>query len=130
MILHYKIIGIALILLAVVHAIFPKYFNWKQDLASLSLINKQMMQVHTFFIALVVLMMGCLCITSPAELLETPLGKTISLAFGVFWGARFVIQFLWYSPSLWKGKTFETVVHILFAAFFGYCGVVFCLGGI
>lgn len=116
--------------LAAVHAIFPKYFNWKQELASLSLINKQMMQVHTFFIALVVLMMGFICFTSPTELLETPLGKKISLAFAIFWGARFVIQFFGYSSALWKGKTFETVVHIVFAAFWGYCTVVFALGGL
>tara|TARA_R110000737_G_scaffold217581_1_gene233983 strand:- start:720 stop:905 length:186 start_codon:yes stop_codon:yes gene_type:complete len=45
---HLKIIGVLLMALALVHIIFPKYFNWKEELKSLSLINKQMMTIHTF----------------------------------------------------------------------------------
>jgi hypothetical protein len=71
--------------LSLVHLIFPKYFNWKEELKSLSLINKQMMTIHTFFIALVVFLMGLLCLTSATELIETRLGKTISLGLGIFW---------------------------------------------
>ena len=61
--LHLKIIGTLLIILAFIHAIFPKYFNWKQELNSLSIINRQLMYVHSFFIAFVVLLMGVLCLT-------------------------------------------------------------------
>ncbi len=50
-----KIIGFLLITLALVHIIFPKYFNWNKELKALSLINRQMMTVHTFFIAFTVL---------------------------------------------------------------------------
>ena len=50
--IHLKASGIALILLAFLHSIFPKYFNWKKELKGLSLVNRQMMQIHTFFIAL------------------------------------------------------------------------------
>ena len=51
MILHFKVIGTLLMGLALVHIIFPKYFNWKEELKSLSLINRQMMTIHTFFIS-------------------------------------------------------------------------------
>jgi len=54
--LHLKIIGSLLMVLSAAHAYFPRYFDWKSNLAPLSLINRQMMQVHTFFIALVVFM--------------------------------------------------------------------------
>jgi hypothetical protein len=125
--IHIKIIGIIFILLALVHSIFPKYFNWKKELATLNLINKQMMQVHTFFIALVVLLMGLLCISSSHELVTTTLGKRICLGFGIFWGTRFIIQFFGYSSILWKGKKFETVIHILFSALWTYTTAVFLL---
>lgn len=111
--------------LALIHVIFPKYFNWKEELKPLSLINRQMMTVHTFFIALVVFMMGLLCLTSSIELIETKLGKTISLGLGIFWSIRLFIQFFGYSSELWKGKTFETTVHILFSLFWTYLSVVF-----
>ena len=123
--IHYKIIGVLLMALALVHVIFPKYFNWKEELKSLSLINRQMMTVHTFFIALVVFLMGLLCLTSTTDLIETKLGKTISLGLGIFWSTRQFIQFFGYSTELWKGKTFETIVHILFSLLWTYLSVVF-----
>lgn len=123
--IHYKLIGVLLMALALVHVIFPKYFHWKEELKSLSLINRQMMTVHTFFIALVVFLMGMLCLTSTTELIETNLGKTISLGLGIFWSTRLFIQFFGYSTELWKGKTFETIVHILFSLLWTYLSVVF-----
>jgi hypothetical protein len=123
--LQLKIIGIVLILLAIMHVVFPRYFNWKAEFASVSLINKQMMYVHTFFIALTVLLMGVLCFTSPLELIETNLGKKICLGFGIFWGIRLFIQFFGYSSKLWKGKIFETVVHIVFSFLWAYLSYVF-----
>ncbi|MDG1042253.1 MAG: hypothetical protein P8O96_05335 [Flavobacteriaceae bacterium] len=125
MILHFKIIGFLLMVLALVHLIFPKYFNWKEELKSLSLINKQMMTIHTFFIALVVFLMGLLCLTSATELIETRLAKTISLGLGIFWSFRLIIQFFGYSPKLWKGKRFETIIHILFSGLWIYLSVIF-----
>lgn len=123
--LHYKIIGVILIALAFVHVIFPKYFKWEKELKSLSLINQQIMKVHTFFIALVVFLMGLLCLTSSNELINTELGKKVSLGFGIFWSFRLVIQFFGYSSKLWKGKRMETIVHIIFSILWTYLSYVF-----
>lgn len=124
---HFKIAGVMLIALALVHVVFPKYFNWKKELKSLSLINRQMMKVHTFFIALTVLLMGLLCLISTNDLMRTRLGKTVSFGFAIFWTARLVIQFFGYSTELWKGKTFETVIHIVFSIVWIYFSSVFFL---
>lgn len=123
--LHLKIIGFLLIALAFIHVFFPKKFEWKKECDSLSLINKQMMYIHTFFIALVVLLMGLLCISSSSELVETPLGHKLSFGLFIFWGLRFFIQFFGYSARLWKGKVFETTVHIVFSILWLYISTVF-----
>jgi hypothetical protein len=125
MILQLEIIGTLLIVLALIHVRFPKRFDWETDLKPLSLINKQMMYVHTFFVAFVVLLMGILCVTSPHELVETVLGKRICLGFGIFWGLRLYIQFFGYSSKLWKGKRFETAIHIVFSFLWVYLTAVF-----
>ena len=125
--LHLKIIGIFLILLSLLHLIFPKYFNWKQELSSLSLVNRQLMYVHTFFIAFMVFLMGLLCISSSKDLTSSILGKRMSLMLGVFWSVRLYIQFFGYSSKLWRGKIFETSVHILFSTFWIYLTTVFFL---
>ena len=123
--LQLKIIGTLLILLAILHLIFPTYFKWKQDLGSLSLINRQIMYVHTFFVAFVVFLMGVLCLTSSTDLLNTPLGKRMSLSFAILWTIRLYIQFFGYSSKLWRGKLFETTVHVLFSIFWIYLSATF-----
>jgi hypothetical protein len=124
---HLKIIGLLLICLALVHIIFPKYFNWKEEFSGVDLLNRQMMYVHTFFIALIVLLMGLLCFFSAQQIINTPLGKTISLGLFIFWFFRLLIQFFGYSSRLWRGKTFETTIHILFSITWIYFSLIFFL---
>lgn len=123
--LQLKIIGILLILLAAMHAFFPKYFKWKEELRPLSLINRQMMEVHTLFIAIVLLLMGVLCLLATDELLTTKLGKIVLTGIGLFWALRLLVQFFVYSPLLWRGKKFETAVHILFSLLWAYLTILF-----
>jgi hypothetical protein len=125
--LHLKLIGIISIGVGLIHVIFPKYFNWKEDLQSISPINKQLMYVHAFFIALIVLLMGIFCIYSSHEILHTGLGKQLALGFFIFWFTRLLFQFFVYSSKLWKGKLFETTIHILFSIMWAYFSGVFFL---
>lgn len=123
--IHFKIIGFLLIALALIHVIFPKYFDWKNEFQKINLINRQMMYVHTFFIALIVLMMGVFCLISTEALVTTSLGKQFSLGLGIFWFLRLLVQFFVYSRDLWKGKAFETSVHIIFSLLWVYFSTVF-----
>ncbi|MBS1619585.1 MAG: hypothetical protein JST76_13765 [Bacteroidetes bacterium] len=123
--IHFKIIGYLLVALALLHVGFPRRFEWESELKPLSLLNRQMMYVHTFFVALVVLLMGLLCITSATELNDTTLGHRVTLAMGIFWGLRLVIQFFGYSSELWRGKRFETIVHIVFSLLWAYLTGIF-----
>lgn len=125
--LHLKIAGALLIVLSLLHIVFPMYFKWKVELSGLSHINREMMYVHTFFIGLTVMLMGILCLTSAAEIAGTLLGRKIAFGFGIFWIVRLIIQFFGYSSILWRGKKFETAVHILFSVLWIYFTAVFIL---
>lgn len=123
--MHIKIIGWLLVTISLLHLFFPKYFEWKKECSSMSQINRQMFYIHSYFIALTLLLMGVLCLTSAAELINTSLGKRISLGFGIFWLIRLVVQFVGYSSKLWKGKRLETGMHILFSLFWIYFSTIF-----
>jgi len=125
--IHLKITGVILILLASLHLIFPRYFKWKIELADVSLINKQLMYVHTFFIGLVVLLMGIFCFWSATDIVNTKLGRQLSFGLFIFWATRLMFQFFVYSPQLWKGKRFESSLHVLFSFLWMYFTVVFFL---
>jgi hypothetical protein len=124
---HIKIVGWLLIALSLMHIIIPKYFKWEQELAPLSLITKQIFYVHTFFIAFIVLLMGLLCIRYSCELVHDPFGRVITLGLFGFWLTRLIFQFFVYSPNVWRGKRFETVVHVVFAITWAYFTSVFLL---
>ncbi|HCS21164.1 MAG TPA: hypothetical protein DIW47_11505 [Bacteroidetes bacterium] len=123
--LNIEIIGVLLVILSFIHVGFPKYFNWKTELKLLSPINRQMMGVHTFFIALMVFLIGLLCLTSASDLMETKLGNTLCIGLALFFTIRLFFQFFIYSPELWRGKKFETTMHILFSLFWVYASGVF-----
>lgn len=120
-----EISGLMLVGLALLHGIFPRWFRWKSELAGLSRINREIMLVHTGFIALTVFLMGLLCLTSGRDLIMSPLGRRISFGLALFWCSRLFVQFFGYSTELWKGKRFETTVHILFVLLWSWLTGVF-----
>ena len=123
--IHLQLIGFILIGLALVHGIFPRYFNWKEEFKDISLLSRQIMYIHTFFIGLIIFLMGILCLTCSDELLKTSFGNKICLGLGLFWLTRLYVQFFGYSSKLWRKKRFETFIHIVFALLWTYVSAVF-----
>lgn len=126
-----QITGVGLLLLAAIHLSFYRFFDWETELPRLSLINRQMMTVHTFFIAIVLTLMGVLLISSASLLLHSELGRRLCLGLAVFWALRLYCQLFWYSSRLWRGKRLETTVHLIFTllwlwltTFFTYLGIM------
>ena len=83
--------------------------------------------VNFVIVAFVIFLMGLLCLTSANELVNTSFGKRISLGLGIFWMVRLIVQFFGYSSKTWKGKTFETIIHIVFSILWTYLSAVFIL---
>ncbi len=125
--LNLKLIGVLQIGLALLHAFFPRHFRWKEELSGLSLLSRQIMYVHTLFIALMIFLMGVLCLTSTSELISTPLGKRICLGLALFWITRLLIQFFGYSSELWRGKVVETTIHIIFSILWVYLSTTYAV---
>ncbi len=113
--LNFRLMGLTQVALALIHLGFERRFEWKRDLAGISLLNRQLMYVHTFFVAFAVFLMGCLNLFAPDALL-TPsrLSVWVSVGLTVFWAARLYTQFLVFDRRLWLGRGFETVAHVVF----------------
>ena len=109
-----QLAGVAQVLLALIHAVFPRYFRWREELSRLSLVNAEMMRVHTLFVALTVAGIGVLSWGWAGEVAGTAFGRVFAKAVAVFWGVRLVVQHFGYSAALWRGKAFETAVHVVF----------------
>jgi hypothetical protein len=126
--IHLRFIGALLLVLALVHIDFPRRFGWHTELKLLSLINRQMIQVHTFFIALVVGLNGLLLLFYAEDLLlPSRLAGAIAGGLLIFWGLRFVFQLFVYDAKLWRGKRFETIMHLVFTLFWTYSLTIYVL---
>ena len=127
-----RIAGAGLISLALLHLPIGERLNWRDDVARLSPVNASIFHVHTFFICLVLVLMGAPCLLEPQIFLApSRAGGWLVWSISFFWAARLYCQWFVYRADLWRGKRMETAVHWLFtfiwtalAGLFAACGCV------
>ena len=118
---HLHVVGVLLLLLGISHAFFDRYFGWKQELQTVSLLTRKIFYVHTFFIGLGVVLAGAgSLIYADALLKPDPLNRAILAAMATFWLCRLFAQFLAYDAAIWRGNRFRTFMHATFAFLWCY----------
>ena len=124
--LHLKAAGILLLMLAAVHVFFPKRFCWREELARLSTLNRQIFQVHVLFIVLILVLMGLLSIFYADALMQPDeLARAVLVGLCTFWALRLVVQWFVYDRSLWRGQPLNTAVHAVASGLWAYLGTVY-----
>ena len=126
-----RIAGGGLLLLAVLHIPISKQLKWSEDAKRLTPVNAAVFHVHTFFICVILVMMGLPCLLEPAIFLErSRAGAWLTWSISGFWLLRLHFQWFVYQTDLWRGKRMETAVHIWLtflwaglAALFAACGM-------
>jgi hypothetical protein len=107
--------------LVAVNLAVPRRFRWRQETARLSLLNRQIFQAHAFFIVLTLALFSALLLTcSNALLVPSRLSRAVLLGLTIYWTARMLAQWVFYSPEIWRGNRLNTVMHYLFSAIWIY----------
>jgi len=128
LVVHLRIVGVLMAALVLVNLCVPAHLRWREELARLSLVNRQIVQVHSAFIVLTLGLLSALLLTTAGALLEpSPLGRAVLLGLTVFWTARLLIQWFFYSPEIWRGDRFRTAIHYAFSATWAYVAAVFAV---
>lgn len=121
-----QIAGALLVLLALAHPFFDRYFRWSAETARLSTFTRQVFHVHGFFIAVILVLMGGLSFFYANELIEpTPLSRALLAGLAVFWILRLGTQWFVYDSSVWRGSRFRTAMHCLFSLLWIYLAGVY-----
>ena len=81
---------------ALFHIFFWKLFHWKRDLASLTYVNRSVMQILNLCLTFVFLIFAYISFSHTFELLITPLGKTMLVMISLFWFIRAVEQLIFF----------------------------------
>lgn len=102
--------GIFNLLFALFHLLFWKLFKWKDELNSISFINKNIMQVLNLCLIFVFLIFSYISIFHTSEMLNSKLGISLTSCISLFWFLRSLEQII-----LFKLKT--TISWILLILF-------------
>ncbi|MBK8207647.1 MAG: hypothetical protein IPK87_12800 [Planctomycetes bacterium] len=109
----------------------PKVLRWKEELARLRPLNRQIFSTYAGYILTINLLFGLISIAAPQWLIDrTPLAACICGFIALYWGARLLLQFVYYdnsaAPPGFQYKLAEWVFIAHFAYFtgvFGFAGV-------
>jgi len=91
---------------AVFHTQFWRLFDWKHDLANLSLPNKAIMQIANLRLIYFFLFVAAICFIFPETLATTTFGHFFLLGMSMFWVGRTIEQFIFL-------KIDHSMVHLL-----------------
>lgn len=128
MIAHLQAGGVVMAALVIVNLFVPSRFHWREEMARLSLVNRQIFQVHSVFLVLTLALFSMLLLTCAPALIEpTRLSRAVLVGLTVFWGLRMVMQWFFYSPELWRGHRFNTIAHYVFSVVWIYLTSIFAL---
>lgn len=124
--LHLRIVGVVMAALVVINLFVPRRFHWHDEMARLSLLNRQIFQAHSVFLVLTLALFSALLLTCGNALLEpTRLGRAILIGLTIFWTLRMLMQWFFYSPEIWRGHRFYTIMHGVFSVTWVYVSAVF-----
>ena len=80
----------------VFHVFFWRLFDWREDLKSLTYINRQVMQILNLCLMAAFAIFAYISLLHTDELLQTPLGRNLLLLVAVFWWLRAIEQILFF----------------------------------
>ena len=118
---HLHTVGVLMAMLVVVNVVVPFRYRWREEMSALSLLNRQIFQAHNFFIVVTLALFSALFLTCSDVLLEpTRLSRAILIGLTIFWTLRMLMQWCFYSPRIWRGNRFNTVMHCAFSVLWIY----------
>jgi hypothetical protein len=98
--------GIYNIVLVIFHLLFWRIFNWKEDLRSLSFLNRAIMQVLNLSLTLAFVIFSYISLVHTKELISTSLGQSLLGLIALFWLARSVEQVVFFKLKNWCSIAF------------------------
>lgn len=108
--------------IAILGPMIPRLLDWREPIARMPLLVREVFHVHTFFIGLTCAIFGTLTWVFAADIATAahPMLRWFAFSLGLFWGIRCVMQWAFYSTSHWRGLLPQTVAH--WTLFLGYGG--------
>ena len=121
--------GAVHLLIAVSNLWVPRILQYRENLAKVSPMVRQVFVVHSIYTVLVLLAFSALCFFFAPELAgNSPLGRFLSAFLAVFWLLRVVLQFAYYDREVRARFRWGDVAYTLAVSCLGIVFAVVALG--
>ena len=118
--LFLRVAALAQLGIVVLNLFLVRLMNWRPDLEAMSLLIREVFQIHMYFISITLAIFGVLTWRFAGELATAaqPLCVWLAIGIGIFWAIRSVMQWSHYSTVHWRGDRLRTAIH--WTLFLGY----------
>jgi hypothetical protein len=113
---------------AILNLSLVRIMGWKEDLARLPLLIREVFNIHVLFISVTLTIFAALTFRFAVEMStgSAPIYRWVACSIGLFWAIRGVLQVTHYSSSHWRGIPSRTAVHfILLTVYPSFAAVYF-----
>jgi hypothetical protein len=90
----------------VFHLMFWRLFRWREDLRSLSFLNRAIVQVLNLSLTFAFFAFGVLSFAFATAILESTFGRTFLILIALFWLARTIEQIVFFKLHHWGSRAF------------------------
>ena len=104
--------GLFHVAFVVFHLTFWKLFRWESELAKLTALNRAAVQVLNISLTLVFIVFAYVSLMHTSALLETGLGRSLTLSIAVFWYLRAIQQVVFFGLRKTLSVVFFVVVLV------------------
>ncbi len=121
-----QIVAVAQMAIATLNLFLVPLLKWREDLARMPLLLREVFQVHAWFISITLGIFAAMTWRFAAEMAggASPMCQWLAAGIGLFWAIRTVLQAAYYSSSHWRGQSGRTLAHIgLLIVYGGFAAV-------
>ena len=106
---------------AMLNLFLIRLLHWREDLARMPLLLREVFQIHVWFISITLAIFGVMTWRFAAEIAsgQNAVGQWLAAGIGIFWGIRTVFQVTFYSSSHWRGLAGRTMAHFALLIVYG-----------
>ena len=107
--------------IAVLNLFLVRLLKWKEELARMPLLLREVLQVHAWFISITLGIFVAMTWRFASEMAAggNVVCRWLAGGIGLFWAIRAVLQFTYYSRSHWRGQPARTAAHVALLLVYG-----------
>ncbi|WP_183574826.1 hypothetical protein HDF18_00215 [Mucilaginibacter sp. X5P1] len=123
-----RVAGLAQIALVAGSFAIPKVLNWRNELAKVQPLIKQMFWTYAAYILVINLCFGLLSVFGSKELVNgSVLALLITGFIAIYWISRVLIQFLYFDRTNFPAGKWNKLAEVLLVALFIFLSIVYSL---